>query len=574
MSSSKSSKDTFEPLKVETTLLKIELKTFGDIVTKEYDLIPFHPNMADMKDLSNNNYILFPSFVKITMTDLKKSGALGNGQDYKKIFTNLEKFINLIKYVTRPNKEEEDFTLLVDQTQYKNYAMSFVKDFTSDITSDFRTVQKYEPLSELEIITNNIGLIKSLFFPVNGRFYILGHDYIINKSQYIPPYKASTDVNRALEEKKKIPLHYDITIELQLLDATNNPNVGDFGRLSCKAKKVSITNDIHEMFYTKIDGKERPKAVLPSLTVPTTTSKRGFSKLQLEWEERNKFVKQALSEKERLEQENKKTSLQKKMDKFEKKQEEYNKIPPLWIKEMKAIDNKYNEFENDVKGFQDEYKELKENKFSLLELDGKIKGAIDQLVDNNTLQANFNEKNRIDTDKLISSSVTELKENDELIQTIELYKSEKAKKELADENVLNDLAFKIINSSEKFKLYKKITTMDDIKVDKDPFIKNLKEGEKKIINSKYVAPFLIDMEEKKKDVDALQKEYDSAKAQVEKDAGTANAQASQQELFKIQNKLLKVKTDYTLLQGKLGEKGDGEKLIDIWSATLKDMESF
>ena len=98
MSSSKSSKDTFEPLKVEATLLKIELKTFGDIVTKEYDLIPFHPNMADMKDLSNNNYILFPSFVKITMNDLKNSNAVGNGQDYKKIFTNLEKFINLIKY--------------------------------------------------------------------------------------------------------------------------------------------------------------------------------------------------------------------------------------------------------------------------------------------------------------------------------------------------------------------------------------------------------------------------------------------------------------------------------------------
>jgi hypothetical protein len=522
MSSSKSSKDTFEPLKVETTLLKIELKTFGDIVTKEYDLIPFHPNMADMKDLSNNNYILFPSFVKITMTDLKKSGAIGNGQDYKKIFTNLEKFINLIKYVTRPNKEDEDFTLLVDQTQYKNYAMSFVKDFTSDITSDFRTVQKYEPLSELEIITNNIGLIKSLFFPVNGRFYILGHDYIINKSQYIPPYKASIDINRALEGKKKIPLHYDITIELQLLDATNNPNVGDFGRLSCKAKKVSITNDIHEMFYTKIDGKERPKAVLPSLTVPTTTSKRGFSKLQLEWEERNKFIKQALTEKERLEQENKKTSLQKKMDKFEKKQEEYNKIPPLWIKETKAIDNKYNEFEKDAKGFQDEYKELKKNSLSLLELDGKIKDAIDLLIDSAKT-----------TNPEITYSQTDIDA-----------------------------------------LTSKIKSDTAIIVDKDPFIKNLKEGEKKIINSKYVAPFLIDMEEKKKDVDALQKEYDSAKAQVAKDTGTVNAQASQQELFKVQNKLLKAKTDYTLLQGKLGEKGDGQKLVEGWSATLTDMESF
>ena len=524
MSSSKSSKDTFEPLKVETTLLKIELKTFGDIVTKEYDLIPFHPNMADMKDLSNNNYILFPSFVKITMKDLKDSGALGNGQDYKKIFTNLEKFINLIKYVTRQNKEneEEDFTLLVDQSQYKNYAMSFVKDFTSDITSDFRTVQKYEPLTEVEIVTNNIGLIKNLFFPEKGRFYILGHDYIINKSQYIPPYKASMDINRALEDKKKIPLHYDITIELQLLDATNNPNVGDFSRLSCKAKKVSITNDIHEMFYTKVNGKELPRAVLPSLTIPTTTSKRGFGKLQLEWEERNKFVKQALTEKERQEQENKKTSLQKKMDKFEKKQKEYNKIPPLWIKETKAINDKYNVFEKDAKGFQEEYKDLSNNSFSLSEINGKIKDAIDLLIDSART-----------TNPEISTSP-------------------------ADIDALTS----------------KIKSDTAIIVNNEPFLQKLKADEIKPINAKYVAPFLVDMEEKKKDIDALQQEYDSAKAQVVKDTGTANAQSSQQELFKVQNKLVKVKTDYTILQGKLGEKGDGQKLVEGWIATLKDMDSF
>ena len=54
---SKKSDDTYEPIKLDTTILKIDIKTNGDLITKEYDLIPFHPNMSDMKDLSNNNYI-------------------------------------------------------------------------------------------------------------------------------------------------------------------------------------------------------------------------------------------------------------------------------------------------------------------------------------------------------------------------------------------------------------------------------------------------------------------------------------------------------------------------------------
>jgi hypothetical protein len=516
--SSKHTKDTFEPLKIETTLLKIEIKTIGDVTTKEYDLIPFHPNMADMKDLSNNNYILFPSFVKISMKDLQQSGAVGNAQDYKKVFTTLDKFINLIKYVTRPNKEEEDFTLLVDQTQYKNYAMSFVKDFTSDITSDFRTVQKYEPLTEEEIISNNIGLIKSLFFPVNGRFFVLGHDYVISKSQYIPPYKPSADMNPSLKEKKEIPLHYDIVIELQLLDATNNPNIGDFSRLSCKAKKNSITNDIHEMFYTKIDGKERPKVVLPLLTVPTATSKRGFGKLQLEWEERNKFVKQALTEKERQEQENKKTSLQKKMDKFEKKQEEYNKIPPLWTTEVKALIEKYSNFEKVMKENQVEYKKLKDGNFSLLEIDEKIKSAIENLIAS-------------------ASAITpEIKYTQEKMDT--LFNNFKSGASIAN----------------------------------DPLINDIKKKEKDAIDFKYVAPFIIDIEEKKKDVAGLQKEYANWKEQVVKDTGTANAQASQQEMIKVQNRLIKAQTDYEILKEKLGD--NGEKLIESWTKTIADMETF
>ena len=57
--SSKKSKDKFDQIIIETTQLKIDIKTTGDLTTKEYDLIPFHPNMSEVKDVTKNkNYIL------------------------------------------------------------------------------------------------------------------------------------------------------------------------------------------------------------------------------------------------------------------------------------------------------------------------------------------------------------------------------------------------------------------------------------------------------------------------------------------------------------------------------------
>ena len=153
-----------EPISINTTIIKISVKTTGDLKTKEYDLIPFHPNMSDLQDLSNNSYILFPSFVKISINDLQKAGA---GSDYPSIFMNLDKYIKLIKYVTNPDKEE-DHTLLTNRSQLKNYSMSLIQNSASELMTgtevDTISVQKYEPLTEEEIITNNIELIKSLFF--------------------------------------------------------------------------------------------------------------------------------------------------------------------------------------------------------------------------------------------------------------------------------------------------------------------------------------------------------------------------------------------------------------------------
>jgi hypothetical protein len=542
MSSSKISKDTFEPLKLDTTLLKIDVKTEGDLTTKEYDLIPFHPNMADMKDLSNNNYILFPSFIKITMNDLKKSGAVGTGQDYKKIFTNLEKFINLIKYVTRSNKSEEDYTLLVDQTQFKNYALSFVQDFTSDITFDFRAIQKYEPLTENEIITNNIGVIKSLFFPVGAHFFILGHDYVINKSKYIPPYSASDSVNQALKDKKQIPLTYEINIELQLVDATNNPNIGEFSRLSCKAKKNSIKNDFHELFDTKLGIYQTPKAVLPSLTVPTTTSKRGFGKLQVEWEERNKYIKQALTEKERLEQESKKTALQKKMDKFEKKQEYYKKIPSGWITETKELNDKYKTFDESIISYVNKYNELTQKDFSTKEVEENVINAVKQLAASIPIDDNF-----------IYSTEPSLK-------TKQKEYVEKIIKEIDDENINNLL--KDPNFTTRVTRVKTLA-------------RDLKTQEEGLLGIKYVEPFLKDMIQRQKDVTALTEERKIIKERIAEDKiknNNYNVQANQQELVKVENRLIKATADYELLKTKLGEYG--EKLITTWNSTITEMENF
>ena len=552
MSSAKTSKDTFEPLKLDTTLLKIDVKTEGDITTKEYDLIPFHPNMADMKDLSNNNYILFPSFIKITEKDLKLSGALGSGQDYKKIFTNLEKFINLIKYVTRPNKSEVDYTLLVDQTQYKNYALSFVKEFTSDITFDFRPIQKYEPLTENEIITNNIGLIKKLFFPVGGHFFVLGHDYLINKSKYVPPYIASDAVNEALKDKKRIPLNYEINIELQLVDATNNPNIGEFSRLSCKAKKNSIKNDFHEIFDAKLGLTEKPKAVLPSLTVPTTTSKRGFGKLQLEWEERNKYVKQALTEKEKLEQEGKKSALHKKMDKFEKKQEEYKKIPPGWINETKALNEKYSTFMKYMTNYKANYEKLKQEKdgFSTTDIDEKMKTTLGAFMAS------------IPSDKFIYGDEEDKAKEEERARINKLL------------TIATDFSGNMLfNSSGNVIITGLPAFLDKVKSeDKEKKEKPLFNKEQELINIKYVEPFLKDMVEKKKDADALMKEREALKKRIKEDTNGYNKQANEKELADVENRWLKARTDYEQFKTKLGE--HGETLTATWGTTIKEMEEF
>ena len=561
--SSRSSVDKVEPIKLETTILKIDIKTNGDLTTKEFDLIPFHPNMSDVKDLSNNNYILFPSFVKITMDYLKNAGV---GQDYRKVFMDLDKYIKLIKFITQEVVEkknfEEDFTLLVDQTQFKNYAMSFVQDFTADITNDFRSVQKYERLTDAEIISNNIGIIKSIFLPVKGRFFVLGHEYIISESKYIPPYKASEVMNEKLAERKKnVPLNFTITVELQLLDVIKNPGMGDFSRLSCQQKKISLKKDVKEIFGDSYGYKEDVKVVLPPLT-PTTTSKRGFGKLQLEWEERNKYVKAPTTEAERLAIENKWSPLQKKLSQYDKYQDEFNKVPPLWIKERKELDDKYAVLEKELKGYSEEIERIKGMNKDYDPVKKTPSFVYDLINAVETKMINdIGEFLRDRTDVITKANdiVISKKDtpNENLKSLIAQYKENKTDELLAQQIVqLNDALDIITNKS-----FGKTNNLFSYELDN------------KKIDAKYTEPFLKVMKDKAKDVDELKKENDRINVQLTnlKEKGDTYAtSAKEEERKKIQAALLKKQTDYKVLEDKYG--ANGEKLVKTWESVLNKIQ--
>jgi len=521
-SSSKDKLSKFdEPVKLDTTVLKINVKTNGDVTTKDYDLIPFHPNMSDIKDLSNNNYIFFPTFSKITMMDLKRAKV---GTNYSKVFTSLERYLKLIKYIAS-DQRETDNTLLVDQSKAKQYALSILEDITGDVVNDFVSVQKEENsdegLTEEEIITNNIGLIKQIFFPTKGRFYIFGREYIIGKSKYLPKYETSGEVNKFLEEKRKIPLTYTIEIELELLDATNNPNAGDFSRLSCKAKKQNIKKDLDELFGTKFKTDETTKkAVISSLLqLPPEIRERGYGKLQKEWEERNKYIPQPKSEAERIEQEKKWTPLQKNMAAYDKIQKENSAIPKGWIKERSDLDEKYKNFEKEIKGYIEKIKKIE-----------TITGS-----------SSFNDT-MIQTEKDKIQNATTI-----LVAPLkEALSDEKNKNKV--ENEKNRTA---IDEAIQNLLKNRNSTL---------FITTIRKMEEDLIDTKYVQPFVEELENVEKDITVLEQE------QIELDEKKGNAIYKKAELEKIQTKLFNKKVKKEQLIKKYGPKGS--LLIAKWKSGL------
>jgi hypothetical protein len=517
--SSNDSKDKseLEPIAPETTILKINIKTTGDLITKEYDLIPFHPNMSDLRDLSNNSYMYFPSFVKITMKDLQKAGV---GEDYPKIFLDLDKYVKLMKYVMSPEREEDN-TLLTNTSQVKNYATSMSQSVMSGLSDDntVTSLQKDEPLTEEEIITNNIELIRQLFFSFKSHFFILANDYVIGKSKYIPIYKPSEKINKELStDTKKIPLMYTVTFELQLLDSINNPEAGDFMKMTCKAKKANIATDMMDIFGTNLGYKPVEKVSLPSiLNTSQTTKNRHFGKMQKEWENRNRYM----SELEKNENRKNMTPLQKKMADYDKQAEEYKKIPPLWLKETDLLDEKYNNFTIEMVQLWQEMDDIKKS---------------------NT------EESKFQSDRL-----------DELETKIELlvYKLLKRERKEPAEKDIKDFINTITESKYKKDVEDSINK-DISRGEKTKLLYDAKQQEQAIINNKYVTELKKEtgLQDKKEDLKYLEEEELALKNKYDnlfKTGDQYNAESVKNELTKVQTNIRKKTTDIRFIEDKYKE---------------------
>ena len=581
--SSKKPKDKFDQIIIETTQLKVNVKTTGDLITKEYDLLPFHPNMADLRDLSNNSYILFPSFVKITMKDLENAGV---GEDYPKVFLNLEKYIKLIKYVTS-SEREEDYTLFIDKTQVKNYATSLVQnsltDLLSDEASDIISIQKYESLTEEDIITNNIELIKRLFFPLKGHFFILGNDYVIGKSKYIPPFVPSSETNTKLDtETKKIPLAYTVKFEIELLDAANNPGAGDFMKMSCKAKKTSIAADTMDIFGTNFGYVPEKKAPIQSiLNTSEATKTRQYGKLQKEWEERNKYVKAPTNERERLEQESKWTPLQKKMAQYDKYQEVYNKIPPLWIKERKEVTTKFADFTKEINKLSQDIKNIEESNTKDNALDSVGQDMIDQVIDKmkTVIEGlSINVKKELKPDQIKKEYADKLSDIEKHFKELSDYK--KQYKEF-DTKIKDapDAGKKKQYEDEKSSLAEQIYNLKDVNdllnnmanISNAEFYKDAYEADKKIIDDKYIKPLLdaTNRESKEKDVVALEKQEAVIRGRMNP-ADPYGNKSAQVELAKVQGEIRKKKGEIAVITKKFGKNGEIE--IARWENSQKEID--
>jgi hypothetical protein len=575
---------------IDTTVLKINVKSTGDLITKDYDLIPFHPNMADLRDLSNNSYILFPSFIKITMKDLKKAGV---GEDYPKVFMNLDKYIKLIKYVTGPEREE-DFTLIIDKSQVKNYTVSLAQNALADLmaeeVTDVISIQKYEPLTEEEIIVNNVELIKSLFLPVKSHFFILGNEYVIGQSKYVPPYTASVEKNEKLSEVKKIPLAYTVTFELQLLDAANNPDVGDFSKMSCKAKKNMIAKDTKDIFGMNFGYEPEQKVAIASiLNTSKVTENRQFSKLQKEWEERNKYVKEPANERERIALEKTWTPIQRKMAEYDKNQAEFNKIPPLWLKENKELAVKYDEFKSEMVKLWQEMADIKKSNeknqgstFVRDMLEGvkkKMEIAANQFVLTEKKEPRSAEANKAIVNGLKMEDIT----LPDMLSKFKEYTELNAPADPAEkkpENELNILAEQIVNLKDLNDLIKSLETIEaaataESTITASAFYKNAKIAAEKSIDMKYVEPLLegTGLEEKEKDLIALERQEAELIAKIntlsfsENPGDKYNIESVKNELAKAQAEKRKKQTDIAMLK----EKFNVGEIVKIWKIARDKM---
>ena len=185
--------------------LRINIETRGEHTTKPGEPIRYNIRMSD-PTLQSSDVLYFPPTLSLTKKNIRNAKV---GVDNMRIFTNPASLDKVLKYIM---------------------SKGFVKTTAKKAKED-------------EVAVRNIRLLKNIYFPTRGKFFIDGKAYVINKSELV---KSSIE-EKNINSKTGIPGEYDITIKLSLLDARKKPGYIDFQRLSCKDKAEKIDNLAKEL---------------------------------------------------------------------------------------------------------------------------------------------------------------------------------------------------------------------------------------------------------------------------------------------------------------------------------------
>jgi len=185
--------------------LKINIETRGEHKTKQGELIKYNVKMSD-PNLRSDDTLYFSPTLSITKKSIRNAGIDTNDM---KVFTNPANLDKVLKYIMNKGFQKT-------------------------------TAKKAK---DKGVVMSNIKLLKSIYFPSRGKFFIDGKAYLINKSEII---KDSIE-EKKLNSTTGIPEEYDVTIKLSLLDARKKPGYIDFQRLSCKDKAEKIDNLAKEL---------------------------------------------------------------------------------------------------------------------------------------------------------------------------------------------------------------------------------------------------------------------------------------------------------------------------------------
>jgi hypothetical protein len=291
-------------------------------------------------------------------------------------------------------------------------------------------------------------------------------------------------------------------------------------KMTCKAKKANIKNDMVNIFGMNLGKAPEAKVVMPSiLNTSQTTKNRKFGKLQKEWENRNKYM----SELERSESRKNMTPLQKKMADYDKQLEEYKKIPPLWLKETDELDEKYDNF--------------------IIEM-VQLWREMDDIKNNNENESKFRQDMLDAVETKMKALIYKLLEGgkDEYLDT-----EERTIKEIIEEII------KKRNKKEIEDYIKNLYNKTDNK--RTSLLYDTKQNEQRRIDDKYVMALKKEtvLDDKKEDLKVLEEEEMTLRSKYDnffKTGDKYNVEYVKNELTKVQTDIRKKRTDIKMIEDK------------------------